>query len=365
MSQLGLLGEAVRVCAREGCENEVVGHGSKRYCDVSCRKRDENRRRNPLLPRRPCEREGCGNEIEGRADKRFCSWRCSDRVRKGRDRLVAPVVCASRDCDEVFVPRRAGNRFHSDWCRDHEREERKREDRAALMASRVCEALNCENSLAGRHPSARFCCDRCQRDRRTGKDVRDLEKAGRVCRAADCSKSLANRSPLAVYCSGRCKQRYETGADERFLCPPRPCAWSTCDVLIPIDRRRAYCSAGCWKQGHHLDLISEPDEVFYARPRRLTKQGYVQVSCFREHRLIMERHLGRFLEPYEHVDHRDTVRHHNDLENLRLRNIRVQKHGAGQPVSELLSQIDDRDRIIDELRSQLVHVPPRRRLRAA
>lgn len=44
-----------------------------------------------------------------------------------------------------------------------------------------------------------------------------------------------------------------------------------------------------------------------------TKEGYVL-----EHRLIMEEHLGRFLEPREVVHHKDGIGTNNNIENLEL-----------------------------------------------
>ena len=41
-------------------------------------------------------------------------------------------------------------------------------------------------------------------------------------------------------------------------------------------------------------------------------------GCFYVHRLEMEQHLGRVLEKYEEVHHRDEIKTHNETENLRL-----------------------------------------------
>lgn len=67
-----------------------------------------------------------------------------------------------------------------------------------------------------------------------------------------------------------------------------------------------------WKGGRYFDddgyvLIYAPDHPYADKARRV-----------REHRLVMEAHLGRFLLPTEVVDHNDGERAHNNLSNLTL-----------------------------------------------
>jgi hypothetical protein len=63
--------------------------------------------------------------------------------------------------------------------------------------------------------------------------------------------------------------------------------------------------------------------------RRINHQGYVLVYCpnhpyadrqglVREHRLVMERHLGRYLWPEEVVHHENDNPQDNRIENLKI-----------------------------------------------
>lgn len=66
-----------------------------------------------------------------------------------------------------------------------------------------------------------------------------------------------------------------------------------------------------WQGGrskiHGYILIKIPQHPF------ANKQGYV-----REHRLVMEKHIGRYLNPKEVVHHLNKIKDDNRIENLEL-----------------------------------------------
>ena len=67
-----------------------------------------------------------------------------------------------------------------------------------------------------------------------------------------------------------------------------------------------------WKGGRTIDRDGYV-LLWYPFHPHATKTGYV-----REHRLVMEEHLGRLLQPWEVVHHRNGVRANNAIENLEL-----------------------------------------------
>lgn len=74
-----------------------------------------------------------------------------------------------------------------------------------------------------------------------------------------------------------------------------------------------YCSMACKLEHNQLTT------------RTIRLDGYVQIRIngefFLEHRVVMENHLGRKLETFEHVHHMNQIKHDNRLDNLQVINI--------------------------------------------
>lgn len=120
----------------------------------------------------------------------------------------------------------------------------------------------------------------------------------------------------------------------------------TCDdPLLPriisrgrINTPKKYCSRRC--AGIAAQPLGAKVQKAAARGWSLDKHGYVILTerveggyQQPEHRRVMEKTLGRKLEKWETVHHKDGNRRNNRLDNLELW---ASRHGRGQRVIDLL-----------------------------
>lgn len=107
---------------------------------------------------------------------------------------------------------------------------------------------------------------------------------------------------------------------------PVQCTCVHCGALFarsPRDIKRGggkYCSRSCQQQAR----------VGTGSSRFQMSDGYVRVSAPHghkaEHRIVVERHLGRDLRPNEQVHHINGVKHDNRIENLQV--VSAKEHAA-------------------------------------
>ena len=149
-----------------------------------------------------------------------------------------------------------------------------------------------------------------------------------------CGRYYESRSPSV--CSKACsvKQQWTLGTREvgrRF--PTCTCRHCGKEFTSPGYNRPKFCSKECKSKNFSLTRTRifkwTSFQPMTWTPSKVNDGGYVDVHLpqhpraskkgrMLEHRLVMENHLGRWLESWEHVHHRNGVKTDNRLSNLEI-----------------------------------------------
>jgi len=140
----------------------------------------------------------------------------------------------------------------------------------------------------------------------------------------------------AKYCSLQCKyegsrgRKYQTTKQktgETIIC--KTCGKNSYRTLSEIKRGRTnYCSFECRKKGGYNPYRKGQESPNWKGGTSKVK-GYIYVKCLEhpnknsggyvaQHRLVMEKHIGRYLFKKESVHHKNGVKDDNRIENLEL-----------------------------------------------
>lgn len=104
------------------------------------------------------------------------------------------------------------------------------------------------------------------------------------------------------------------------------------------------------KDGYIMVWLSPSDLFFPMAHQRGGNVGYVY-----EHRLVVAEHLGRCLQPWEKVHHKDGIKDHNEYSNLKLSTAgsHILEHSKGYRDGYLKGLADGKDKQMQELKQEI------------
>ena len=195
---------------------------------------------------------------------------------------------------------------------------------------RICKFKGC-----GLPHRAQNLCSGHYQQRKTGKTLHPLKKRRQRCSVDGCNRKHSS--------SGFCVLHYQrsrrTKDGKPDLTPkkmqPIICKVDGCGMP---SEKLGYC--GLHYQRHRKAYLKGDKPDLFA-PKRIFGDGSIDHNGYkivtvngkkvREHRLIMEDHIGRKLFPEETVHHKNGIRHDNGLSNLELWS---SNHPPGQRIKD-------------------------------
>lgn len=184
-----------------------------------------------------------------------------------------------------------------------------------------------------------YCAMHHKRFRLTGDPLG--EYTPKTCSVAGCdnvshSRGLCNTHYSRLHRGAELSGPLRKAAPRRKATPRSRCSVDGC---LDWARARGYCTTHYSRWQKHGDPLFKPPVLYNPNLRQRARCGYIKVRdeegrrvC--EHRLVMERAIGRPLREDEDVHHKNGIRDDNRLENLELWS---RSHPRGQRVEDKIA----------------------------
>lgn len=219
--------------------------------------------------------------------------------------MFKPSIKACATCSTEFEAKLPQMKYCSPPCR---------------LKKAIC--VGCSTDfLVGKGSNGRFCSRECWYK---------TPKPGSLKTCEHCQIEYKRKQESQRYCSVKCKNLANRVVHSERECP-------TCSLLFSSRKSgQVYCSKQCANQ-----LISRVHRENGATT--VAASGYVMERTASsvwelQHRVVLERHLGRSLQKFENVHHINGIRSDNRLENLELW---TKPQAVGQRVEDLVKFVVD------------------------
>ncbi|MDO3146460.1 HNH endonuclease [Mycobacteroides abscessus subsp. abscessus] len=174
-----------------------------------------------------------------------------------------------------------------------------------------------------------YCLNQRSKRRKDGTRITvKLKVFPRSC--SECGEEFVNRHPQK-FCSNACRVKFDTGRCRKQE-PARQCPICSKDFMRKVRSpwRKTCGDPKCVRAladqhpGYLPRLVGEEHPNWKGGKRLQSKSGYVYIyagcglDSRLEHRVVMEEILGRPLQRFEEVHHKNAIRNDNRPENLEL-----------------------------------------------